>query len=261
MRYVNKPQDLWKISSISIFSMLLRCFYVNCYLFGGEEILISETGIFQLYFGGLLLEQSFDLIAISLQMLIILLETVVLVSDLHNGMIENLAILICRVSNKKKLYRNFIRHILLRDMLLVTFDYVLFLLLEQTMPDIAQIHILLTHFLLIVLLELIYFTLDFVFKIVYGYVFMLLIFFSPIIFIGFMYATGNDLWQIGKNFVFQYGIYNWFHGLTIVYVENDIKWNVISYHINCFIPFFAIAMLFLGLYTIGKLYFQKLEII
>ena len=268
MRCVNKLQDLGKIAGISILAMLLRYFYINSYLFGGEEILITETGTFQLYFGGLLLEQSFDLIALSLQMLIVILETVMLVSDLHNGMIENIDILICRVSNKRGLYRNFIGQVMLRNMILIAFDYSLFVLLEKTKPCSVQISILLTLFLQIVLLELVYFTIDFAFKIVYGYIFMLLLYFSPVIFIGFMYANGSDLWHIGKRFWFQYGIYNWFHNLSVVYVESSVKWDTVSYQItdsntiiNLFLPSFVTVILSLCLYAGGKICFQKSEII
>lgn len=264
MRCVNKAQDIGKITGISILAMLLRYFYVNCYIFGGEEIIPTETGVFQLYFGGLLLEQSFDLIAISLQMLIVILETVILVSDLHNGMIENLGILICRVSNKRILYQNFIVQVMLRNIILVTFDYGLFMMLEKTITGFAQIYILSAFFLQIMLLELIYFTLDFAFKIVYGYVLMLLLYFLPIIFIGFMYANGNDLWLLGKRLWLQNGIYNWFHDLSVVYVESGVKWDAVSYKTfgsNDFMSFFITAILSLCLYTVGKICFQKSEII
>ena len=268
MRCVNKVQDIGIIAGISILAMLLRYFYVNCYLFGGEEVLITETGIFQLYFGGLLLEQSFDLISISLQMLIVILETVALVSDLHNGTIENLDILICRVSNRGVLYRNLIGQVMLRNMILIAFDYSLFMLLEKTKPCSVQISILMMLFLQIVLLELVYFTIDFAFGIVYGYIFMLLFHFSPVIFIGFMYANGSDLWCIGKRFWFQCGIYNWFHSLSVVYVESGVKWDTIAYQMtdsntvaNLVLPFFVTAILSLCLYAAGKICFQKTEII
>ena len=268
MESVNKVWNLKKNACISIFGMLIRYFYVNYYLLNGEDALVKGNGLIQLYFGGLLIEQSFDIIAVSLQMLIIILETVVLVSDLHNGLLENLDILVCRVTSKSILYKNFLGQVLIRNIILVIFNYVLFMLFEKTEPSFLEFSVLVIYFLQIILLELVYFTIDFTFKIVYGYVFMLLIYFAPIIFVGFMYANGSNLWQMGKTFFFHYIIFNWFHGLEVKYTESDIEWETISLTItssnnmmNSLIQIFVPIILVICLYTTGKIYFQKSEII
>ena len=182
MKKFHSIYDIKKILIISICTMLIRYCYVEYYLFPEEVIKISNNDFCQLVFGGIPLEYSFDMIVVSIHMILIVLETIVIIYDLFNGLMDNMDILLSRVDNRKKMYWIFLSEVVKRDLMLMCFNYIFFLGFAGKLSDIEDSILILSLFMLIFSLQLIYFILGFLFKNVFGYIVMLLLYFGPILF-------------------------------------------------------------------------------
>lgn len=257
----NNIFDYIKIIGISIFVILIQYFCVNYCILGETDVQINKGSMGLLYFGGVLIECCFDIIAVSLYMVSIICETIILTCDLFNGLMDNLDILICRASKRERIYEIFIRNVIKRNSILIIFEYLLFLLIERS-PAVSDIKYVVMHFILIICLELIYFIFGFFFKNRYGYIWMLIIYFLPILFVGFLYFKGSDAWNIGKYFLLHNGMATWYTGITVIYQEYEMEWNtvVLSSSGNA-IHMLIEIILCISLLYIGKFIFRKMQII
>lgn len=254
--------DLKKCAAIGVCTVLLRYFYVEYYLFAGERVELSSGGRCQLFFGGIPVEYGFDMIVVSVHMIIIVLETIILPSDVYNGLMDNMVILICRAPNRKKIYDIFVRQIIKRDIFLVVFDYILFYGLTGCFPCMNDIAVMVMLLTLILSLQFIYFILGFLTKSVFSYVWIILIYFLPVLFVGFSYTNGKDIWKIGKFFWGQYSTYNWFHKLTVRYIEYNVVWESVFYEIDIKGVCSVIGILMcLILFYIGRKCFKRIQML
>ena len=262
MKKFHSIYDIKKVLIISICTMLIRYFYIEYYLFPEEGMKISHNDLCQLFFGGIPLEYSFDMIVISIHMIIIVLEVIVISYDLFNGLIDNIDILLSRVEKRKKMYWIFLSEVIKRDLILVCCNYLFFLVFVRKIPNIDDGIVMFSLFLLIFSLELIYFIFGFIFKNVFGYIVMLLFYFAPLLFIGFSFANGYSIWKVGQYFVLQYGNYNWFHKIFALYTEYDWEWESIVFTIN-FEYMSIIVQIFISmiLLYIGQESFKKIRVI
>lgn len=251
MKEIVLSRDLERAAAVSIASMLLRLFYVRGYLFSGETLEIQSGSLCQLYFGGLFIDYGFDAITISLQIMITLLEAVLIISDIVSGVEENLTVLVSRATTGK-IYRIMLLHMFRRNLLLIMFEYIIFLLIEREIPESAHLLIVADLLLTMIVLQLISIMISFLFRNSFGYVWALLIYYGPVLFVGFSYSIGNEAWKTGRYFILQYGTYNWFHAATVSFPEFATEWNSITFHLSDSCSLLVMAAMCAALYMLGE---------
>lgn len=255
-----KRRTCGKLVGISLLAVALRILYVRGYLFGGGAVRISPDDLCQLYFGGVFLEYSFDLIAVSVSMLAVFLETVVLSADLLGGLLDNVYVLLARVGKRKTLYRLFIRHLLKRNILLLFLEFIWFLLLERQLPTTAMFPVLGADFLLLTGLDFLCVICRLFFKNEFSYVLVLLAYFFPILVMGFGYAFEKPFWTIGNKLPLQWGLYNWYFPVTYQTAADPVSWTAAVYGGGA-APVCMGALLCAGYFFVGRLRFCTMELI
>ena len=87
--------NVGKCLLVSLITFVIRYFYANVYLgFHNSLVTITEGVRSQIYFGGILIDHSFDLISLSFFAILFILEICYLTMDLFNDANDNMVILL-----------------------------------------------------------------------------------------------------------------------------------------------------------------------
>ena len=125
--------NVGKCLLISLITFVIRYFYANVYLgFHNSLVTITEGVRSQIYFGGILIDHSFDLISLSFFAILFILEICYLTMDLFNDANDNMVILLPRYGKKHIIYKDILIKMILRDCIVVVSDYLFFLFVEHT---------------------------------------------------------------------------------------------------------------------------------
>lgn len=244
---------------IGFISFLIRYFYVNYYLLGEENIIVLKGTMSQLYFGGVPIDYGFDMFVLAFHMMIFVLESIVLPSEVYNGVMENLDILISRCSKKSKLFAKFVGVILQMDIIVALLNYSLFCICTKSSPCIQDVAVLGMLLISIVSYQMLYFAIGFISKSEFSYLWTFLMHFIPITFIGFSYANGKELWNCGRFFVLHCCIYNWYNALEINYPLYELVWKMPCFTLE-FSYIIGIMVCTLLVY-VAKKCFDKIQIL
>ncbi len=272
MRISNQPglllyprygkQHLKTCLTVSVLAFALRWFYVSICLLSINTTEFYLGHLCQLYFGGICIEYAFDVVTISIHMILVLLEVVILTADLYHGLLENLDVLVSRMDSRRKLYRYFFHSILYRNVIVLLVEYLLFFTANRALPTSADLAILLSFFAQLLLLQLTYFAIGFFFHTTYGYMWTIGFYFLPITFIGFCYSYEREGWKIGRYFSYHYVNYNWYHQIGILDTEWNIPWESVFFsHPSDIKRWLGIGLWILALYLCGKWRFRKQELL
>ena len=125
--------NVGKCLLVSLITFVIRYFYANVYLgFHNSLVTITEGVRSQIYFGGILIDHSFDLISLSFFAILFILEICYLTMDLFNDANDNMVILLPRYGKKHIIYKDILIKMILRDCIVVVSDYLFFLFVEHT---------------------------------------------------------------------------------------------------------------------------------
>lgn len=99
--------NVGKCLLVSLITFVIRYFYANVYLgFHNSLVTITEGVRSQIYFGGILIDHSFDLISLSFFAILFILEICYLTMDLFNDANDNMVILLPRYGKKHIIYKD-----------------------------------------------------------------------------------------------------------------------------------------------------------
>ncbi|MDR2042895.1 MAG: hypothetical protein LBQ15_00705 [Clostridium sp.] len=192
----------------------LRFVLARFFLLGPE----GETdSLCQLYFGGLPISASFDLVMVSLQLAVVAVEVVLLNEEIMTGIFDNLELLLCRAARKRGIFGDLFALYLFHALFVTGVGYLGFLAVEGCRPAAADMGILLSEVGLILVLACLYLILRCLLKNSLAYLGVLLIYVTPILLTGFLYGEGKGGWVNGKYFLLNDLIYNYTHGLELRY--------------------------------------------
>ena len=100
--------NVGKCLLVSLITFVIRYFYANVYLgFHNSLVTITEGVRSQIYFGGILIDHSFDLISLSFFAILFILEICYLTMDLFNDANDNMVILLPRYEKKQIIGNNY----------------------------------------------------------------------------------------------------------------------------------------------------------
>lgn len=255
--------NIVKCLLVSLITFVIRYFYANVYLgFHNNLVTITEGVRTQVYFGGILIDYSFDLISLSFYVILFILEICYLTMDLFNEANDNMVILLPRYEKNSTIYREILVKIILRDSIVVVSNYVMFLFVEHTFNGREDFKVIFTLLIEIFLLQMISYLFSFWKDSIIGYVVAFIVFFIPVMMCGFYYSMGNDIWQMGHYSLLHIPLFNWHNKLVIYYVEESYEWttsniDLLNFKISCLISIVASVVLV----WIGKILCEKKQIL
>ena len=110
---------------------------------------------------------------------------------------------------------------LFNNLFITILNFIMFLAVEGHRPSVVDTKILLSEIILILLLDFIYLIIRCLSRNDLAYIGVLIVYFVPILFTGFLYVKGENGWVNGKCFLTNNFIYNYMHEIEFFYQTND----------------------------------------
>ena len=248
---------------VSFITFIIRYFYVNVYLgFYNNQVTIAQGVRSQIYFGGILIDYSFDIISLSFYVILFILEICYLTMDLFNETNDNLIILLARYKKNNVIYKEMLIKVLIRNCVLLLTNYIMFVLVERTSNWGQDIKIIFMLLIEIFSLQIVSYLFSFWKDSIIGYIVAFSIFFIPIMMCGFYYSIVNNIWRMGHYSMLHIPIFNWHNKLILYYVEENYEWttssiDLLDFKICCIIS----IILSIILIWIGKILCDKKQVL
>lgn len=255
--------NVGKCLLVSLITFVIRYFYANVYLgFHNSLVTITEGVRSQIYFGGILIDHSFDLISLSFFAILFILEICYLTMDLFNDANDNMVILLPRYGKKHIIYKDILIKMILRDCIVVVSDYLFFLFVEHTSNGLEDFKVIFMLLIEIFHLQMISYLFSFWKDSIIGYIVAFIVFFIPVMVCGFYFSMGNVIWKIWHYSLLHIPLFNWHNKLIIYYVEENYEWNtsnidLLNFKSSCLISVISSAVLV----WIGKFLCEKKQIL
>ena len=248
---------------VSVITFFIRYVYVNfCMGFSLKDVIILNGFYSQLFFGGLFVDYSFDIISLSFQTLIYIYEICYLTVDITCSVNANLTLLLPRYGKLSRIYIKTLIYILCRNTILIAVNYILYLITchQSVLPQDLKIMVLL--WIELFTFQLLSYLLCLWKSSISGYIISYIILFLPIMICGFNYSMGNDNWTIGGYSVFHCCIFNWHNSITVNYLDYAYEYSVscapnLSSRTSCYISIILCSFLML----LGNIICKRKEIL
>lgn len=209
-------------------AVILKYIYVHFVILGSGVMLGNENRavvFYRLFFGGLFIENSMDSFSLLCSLGVFLAEGMLLNGALLGEWFPNLELMLYRAENRKKLLGMLTRKLAVNVVGITLCETVFVCITEQMIPGIeACVGIVLYVLKLCVLtLGTLYFSFFLTSEVAYAI--MGVMYYLPIILLGFWYQKGNECWRLGRYFVLQRGNWNYSMPLTVWDTEGNQLWN------------------------------------
>lgn len=230
--------------------------------FYNNRITIVEGTRSQIYFGGILIDYSFDLLSLSFYAILFVFEICYLTMDLFNETNDNMVILIPRYGKKSVIYREQIIKLVVRDCILVFVNYFMFVLLEQEFNPMQDVKIIILLLIENLFLQMISYLFSFLKDSIIGYIVSFGSFFIPIMTCGFYYSIGKELWKMGHYSLLHIPLFNWHNKLVLLYLEEKYEWTANNIDLlgfkTCCLVSIILMVIMIG---IGEFFCEKKQVL
>lgn len=209
-------------------AVILKYVYVHFAILGSGVILGNNKRaevFYRLFFGGLFLENSMDSFSLLCSLGVFLAEGMLLNGALLGEWFPNLELMLYRAENRRKLLVMVTRKLVVNLVGIILCEMVLVCAVEQMMPGIDVCVGMILYFLKLSMLTLGTLYFSFFLTSELAYAIMGVLYYLPIILLGFWYQKGNECWRLGRYFLLQRGNWNYGMPLTLVDTEGNHLWE------------------------------------
>ena len=147
----NSLKILGEISLNSLIIFILR--YIKVHVFYPRDGIVYND-VCQLYFGGLTIEDSIDIAAISMYFALIMMMVLVVNCQLLFGVASNDYMFLCRAGSRERLFRIIAIEGIRNCVMILLVNYVLYLVAEHKLPDVTDLYIVFSELVLTIILFL-----------------------------------------------------------------------------------------------------------
>jgi len=249
---IRSLKETCEIISYSLLVFILRYIRANV-LYPREGV--TYGNLCQLYFGGLTVEDSIDIVAISIYFVLIM--TTVLMANKKSlfSIMSNDYLFLCRAGSRKRLFRIIAKDGMLRSGLILILNYISYFAVENQLPSMTDLYMIYIEFVLIYIIFLISLTAinstghSEVYIIVFG---IYLIFIAVT---GAIYDKTECLPVYWSGLLIPYFIYNYMHTLSFSYAFDGSIYKSSSYTLqgcNIMIQLCGVTLMGLAIYFICK---------
>lgn len=209
-------------------AVILKYVYVHFSILGSDVMLANEHRAevcYQLFFGGLFLENSMDSFSLLCSLGIFLAEGMLLNGTLLGEWFPNLELMLYRAENRKKLLAMLSEKLVQNLMGIVLCETVIVCVVEQILPGADVCIGIILYFLKLCVLTLFTLYVSFFLSSELTYSIVGVLYYLPIILLGFWYQKGNECWRLGRYFILQRGNWNYGKALTVFDMQGNQLWN------------------------------------
>ena len=228
-----KDKSFNKIYRIVLFSLIafgIRYVQaITCYARGDN----SYRNVCQLYFGGITIDNSFNIETISIYCILMLIIVVVINGSYLFELVSNDYMILCRAGSRKRLFKLITYRALKQNMIIIFINYLLYLAMEREPPAFNDALILYTEIGLSFTLFLISFSLIKVTGNKESYIIIFCVFLLFITLTGSIHYKASELPDWWNLSIFPYLIYNYSHPVISSYIYDGAAFEEASYKISC----------------------------
>ena len=209
-------------------AVILKYVYVHFVILGSGEVLGNDNRaevFYRLFFGGLFLENSMDSFSLLCSLGVFLAEGMLLNGALLGEWFPNLELMLYRAENRNKLLGMLTRKLAVNVVGIMLCETLFVCIAEQMIPgtDVCAGMVLYVLKLSVLTLGTLYFSFFLTSEVAYAI--MGVMYYLPIILLGFWYQKGNECWRLGRYFVLQRGNWNYGIPLTVVDRQGNHLWD------------------------------------
>lgn len=223
-----KARKIFPMLLCAVVAVILKYVYVHFVILGSGVGLGNKNRaevFYQLFFGGLFLENSMDSFSLLCSMGVFIAEGMLLNGALLGEWFPNLELMLYRAENRKKLLFMLTRKLALNLVGIVLGETVLVCMVEQMLPEVEVLVGIILYFLKLCVLTLGTLYVSFFLTSEFAYAVMGVIYYLPIILLGFWYQKENECWRLGRYFILQRGNWNYGTPLTVLDTQGNHLWD------------------------------------
>lgn len=209
-------------------AVILKYVYVHFVILGSDVMLGNDNRaevFYRLFFGGLFLENSMDSFSLLCSLGVFLAEGMLLNGALLGEWFPNLELMLYRAENRKKLLGMLGRKLVLNLLGIILCETVIVCIVEQMLPGGEVCVGMVLYFLKLCVLTLSTLYVSFFVTSELAYAIVGVIYYLPIILLGFWYQKGNECWRLGRYFILQRGNWNYGTPLTVLDMQGNHLWD------------------------------------